>query len=62
MKGDDIMAVIAKPRTGAFVLDDKKAKNFFKQTEHTADKAIARVMVHRAKAGMVDSCKDGKNL
>lgn len=56
------MATMAKPRTGAFILDSKKSKEFFANKENTADKAIARAMDHRIKAGVVDSRKNGKSL
>ena len=54
------MAVMAKPRTCAFTLNPAKSEKFFNQKEHTAEKALARAMAHKAKSGMVDSCKNGK--
>lgn len=56
------MTVVAKPRTSAFVLDSKKSKEFFATRENTADKAIARVKEHRAKAGIVETGRNGKKV
>ena len=53
---------MAKPRTGAFVLDSKKSKEFFANKENTADKAIARALAHETKAGVVDSRKNGNRI
>lgn len=49
-KGADTMAVLAKPRTSAFMLDRSKSEQFFAQKEHTSEKALSRIMKHKAKA------------
>lgn len=52
------MAVLAKPRPSAFVLDKSKSEQFFAQKEHTSEKALDRIMKHMAKAG---KAKQNKN-
>lgn len=52
------MAVLAKPRTSAFMLDRSKSEQFFAQKEHTSEKALERIKKHKAKAGKVEYNRD----
>ena len=52
------MAVLAKPRSSAFMLDKSKSDQFFAQKEHTSEKALNRIMKHMAKAGKVEQNKN----
>lgn len=42
------MAALEKPRTHAFVLDKSKSEQFFAQKEYTSEKALSRIMKHKA--------------
>lgn len=52
------MAVLARPRTSAFMLDKSKSEQFFAQKEHTSEKALERIMKHKIKAGKAEKSKN----
>ena len=56
-KGDETMAISAKPRTGALIVDAKDKDVFFAPKNNTTTKAIERFMAHKPKDGIVNPFK-----
>lgn len=56
-KGDDTMAVAAKPKTGAFVLRSENRDKFFSSKENGSEKAMDRFLAHHPNADIVNPFK-----
>ncbi|MCQ2548501.1 MAG: hypothetical protein MJ134_00535 [Lachnospiraceae bacterium] len=55
---DDTMAAVSKPVNGAFILNSKKAEEFFAQKVNTSSDAIRRYEKRKTKTGDVASKSD----
>lgn len=56
-KGDETMAVSAKPKTGPFIVEAANKDLFFSSNNNKASKAIERFMERKPKEGIVNPYK-----